>query len=307
MMSDEEAKKSSLKEEFSNEYTGFQPWLKNHIDRLNDELNTNLSVLDRERDTPSGFSADFWVEDEDLGSGVIECQLGKSDHGHLGKLVTYLTAFDGDFAIWVVGETLYEYEKTIDWLNEATEKSFFLVTAKLVEMGDLQDPVLFVKRSPGPVKEISDQKEKKSERDIKQLEFWDKLLEKCEEKGFTKFDAISSKSQGWIGKRSPAKGVEYQFIIRNNFARIRLVIRTGSPEKNEEIFDSLKSKREEIEGEFGDELEWKRKEDRNLCKIRKRVSENGLIDEDKWEETQEKMINSMKKFCETFDKHLRKL
>ena len=73
----------------------FTSWLDENIDVLNDTLGTTFTVLEREKRTPTGFAIDLVVEDEDeRKDGIIECQFGSSDHDHLGKLLTYVTAFD---------------------------------------------------------------------------------------------------------------------------------------------------------------------------------------------------------------------
>jgi len=46
-------------------------------------------------------------------------QLGKSDHDHLGKLLTYLSAMEAKTAIWIVGEPRPEHVKAAGWLNES--------------------------------------------------------------------------------------------------------------------------------------------------------------------------------------------
>jgi hypothetical protein len=35
---------------------------------------------------------------------VVENQMEKSDHDHLGKVITYLTAIDAKAAIWIVAD-----------------------------------------------------------------------------------------------------------------------------------------------------------------------------------------------------------
>lgn len=82
----------------------FTRWLKDHIDVLNDALNSqenrafNLSNVETEK--PAGvFFADMVAEDDWGNKVIIENQFGKSDHDHLGKLITYLTTIEAKTAI----------------------------------------------------------------------------------------------------------------------------------------------------------------------------------------------------------------
>jgi hypothetical protein len=49
----------------------------------------------------------------------FENQLEKSDHDHLGKLITYLSALEARVAVWIVSEPRPEHTKAITWLNES--------------------------------------------------------------------------------------------------------------------------------------------------------------------------------------------
>jgi len=73
---------------------------------VNEALGLSLVGVERER-SAGDFSVALVEEDEPLGSPVVvENQLEKSDHDHLGKLLTYLVAMGDDTAIWIVSEPL---------------------------------------------------------------------------------------------------------------------------------------------------------------------------------------------------------
>ena len=80
----------ALREVWKHEAHDFTQWLQENIDVLNDALELTLVNVDREQDTGS-FSIDLVAEDEGGGTVIIENQLEKSNHDHLGKLITYLT------------------------------------------------------------------------------------------------------------------------------------------------------------------------------------------------------------------------
>ena len=45
--------------------------------------------------------------------------IGKSNHDHLGKLITYSSALEARVAVWIVSEPRPEHTKAITWLNES--------------------------------------------------------------------------------------------------------------------------------------------------------------------------------------------
>ena len=84
-------KRVPLREVWKHEAKDFTQWLQENIDELNSALDLNLVNVDRERET-GDFSIDLVAEDEGGGTVIIENQLEKSNHDHLGKLITYLRA-----------------------------------------------------------------------------------------------------------------------------------------------------------------------------------------------------------------------
>lgn len=80
-----------LREVWEHEAHDFTAWLQENIDVLNDALNLSLANAEREK-AAGDFSVDLVAEEESENPVVIENQLEKSNHDHLGKLLTYLVA-----------------------------------------------------------------------------------------------------------------------------------------------------------------------------------------------------------------------
>jgi hypothetical protein len=104
------------------------------FDVLNDALGITLVNVEREQAAGS-FSIDLVAEDEGGGKVIIENQLEKSNHDHLGKLITYLTALNARAAIWIVAEPRPEHVAAISWLNDSSSAAFYLVKVEAVRIG----------------------------------------------------------------------------------------------------------------------------------------------------------------------------
>ena len=66
----------------------------------------------------------------------MENQLERSDHDHLGKLLTYLASFEARVAIWIVSEPRPEHVQAVTWLNQANLVDFYLFKVEAVVIGD---------------------------------------------------------------------------------------------------------------------------------------------------------------------------
>jgi Domain of unknown function (DUF4268) len=102
-----------------------------------DELGFALTV--RATEVAVGeFHLDIQAEDEDGRVVVIENQLGRTDHGHLGQCLVYASGLDPVAVVWVSTRFREEFRRAFDWLNERTDLgiAFFGVEVGVVQIGD---------------------------------------------------------------------------------------------------------------------------------------------------------------------------
>src|SRR5215471_19803609 len=115
-----------LREVWKHEAHDFTRWLRENLDVLDDVLDFSLSQAEREQ--PAGdFSVDIVATDDEGRSVIIENQFGKSDHDHLGKLVTYAASLDAKCAVWIVGDARPEHIQAVASLNESKATAFYMV------------------------------------------------------------------------------------------------------------------------------------------------------------------------------------
>jgi hypothetical protein len=95
--------KVKIKDIWKTEDRDFTPWLVENITRLNEDIGFNIQDPQKENRLEN-FIVDIVAEDDE-GKVIIENQYNKSDHDHLGKLLTYLSNVQGTKkAIWIVEE-----------------------------------------------------------------------------------------------------------------------------------------------------------------------------------------------------------
>src|SRR5208283_2838276 len=212
-------RKVPLRELWAKEDKDFSKWLEEHIDYLNEALDLEISIEKRE-ESVGPFSVDLFGSDKDGKKVIIENQLEKTNHDHLGKLITYLTNLDANIAIWITSEPVPEHVKAINWLNENAPEdvAFYLVKLEAIRIDPqpMAAPLFTVEAKPTEnSKEIGKEKKEYAERQINLKEFWTKLLEKSGER--TKLHSNTSPSiYNWIGTGGGKSGISYNYVVGNS-------------------------------------------------------------------------------------------
>lgn len=131
----------SLRDAWPRENENFTPWLAKpeNIKLLGDALNMELEVEAVEHRVGS-FLADILAQavDEADHRVIIENQFGRTDHGHLGQILTYLAGIDGAKTVVWIAETIQsDHRAAVDWLNANTTEdfSFFAIEIELWRIG----------------------------------------------------------------------------------------------------------------------------------------------------------------------------
>ncbi|MFC1651191.1 DUF4268 domain-containing protein [Candidatus Latescibacterota bacterium] len=270
----------------------------------------NLTGVEREKSAGS-FSVDLVAEDNSGNPVIIENQLEKSDHDHLGKLITYLTAIGAKTAIWIVANPRPEHINAITWLNESSSASFYLLKVEAIKIGDSEPaPLLTLIVEPSEEgRKVGDTKKELAERHILRRRFWTQLLDYAKTK--TKLHAnISPSNYNWIGTGAGCQGLGYDYSITQHESAIELYIDKGkeSREQNKDIFDKLYKNKEEIENVFGNPLDWQRLDDRRACRIKYVITKGGYRDDEKiWPKIHEALVDAMIRLEKALKPYINKL
>lgn len=297
-----------LRSVWPHETLDFTTWLEKNIDLLNESLPISLQEETVRREQAAGaFSVDLVVEDSAGNIVIIENQLEKSDHNHLGKVLTYLSSLDAKTAIWIVGEPRPEHISAVSWLNESGLASFYLYKIEVVQIGDsAAAPVLtLIVGPPESANEIASVRQEKSDRDVARRSFYDQLLEAAESE--TKiFSGRNGTAGPYLGASSGFAGINLVFGITMHGTSAILWIERGVDwtEWNKAVFRYLEEHKSEIEEALGTSAEWQAEETNRSRKIIVRLEEGGWMDEDAWPSTIQDTISLMLRLNSAVQPHL---
>ena len=109
-----------LRDIWPHEARDFTPWLAENLVFLAEALDTDLELEATEKRV-GDFRADIvCLNRTDNSRVIIENQLEKSNHQHLGKVLTYAAGLDAATIIWIAEEFRPEHREVLNWLNRNT-------------------------------------------------------------------------------------------------------------------------------------------------------------------------------------------
>lgn len=300
-----------LRQVWKHEAHDFTRWLQENLDVLNEHLDFQLVSAEREQSAGS-FNVDLLAEDDQGQTVVIENQLERTDHDHLGKLITYLAAFDADTAIWIAADPRAEHVKAVSWLNDSSPASFYLFRVEAVQIGQ-SPPALLITPIVGPSvegKRVASQKKEKSEAENARHAYWTALLDTAAGTS-TLFSGVSPGRGPYIQTGAGVTGLTYAFWVNQTDARIQFWIDRGKDlgGLNMTLFHQLEANREAIEAAAGAELTWDPMPNARSAKIVRELpgSPGYALDTAAWDEQMPRMVEAMELFHQALDPFVRRL
>lgn len=248
--------KVPLREGWRNEANDFTPWLagSENLALLGETIGIDL-LLDSVEKQVGSFRADILCKDSANDSWVIiENQLEKTDHNHLGQIITYAAGLEASTVIWISNRFTEEHRAALDWLNEVTTEraQFFGVEVELWQIGDSAvAPKFNIVCKPNQWSRVVTGGGGISEGQAFNLEFW---------------DAYFAYSRVFSDNRTPSKDHWKDFGVGRTGFRISLVIsrKLGNSARVEltcmdlskRYFKALLNYRSMVEEQLGISLKW---------------------------------------------------
>ncbi len=303
-------KKVNLREAWKDEAHDFTKWLarEENLNLLSEEIGTDIKLIDTEANV-GDFNVDILAEEENTGKKIIiENQLEKTDHDHLGKIITYASGHDAKIIIWIFESIKSEHRQAVDWLNEHTDEdvNFFAIKMELWQIDDYSSPApkFQVISSPNDWAKIIKHTQKKdslSDTKLLQLDFWDSFRE-----------YVNSK-ESFLRLRKTTPQHRYGISIGSSYAQLYLTINTKREtvgcelyifkykKEAEEIYGELLKYKDEIEQKIDGELVW---QEGVGVKIYKKVD---IANKENWTSCFEWLKNNAEKFEKIFSHYLHEM
>jgi len=286
----------------------FTPWLarEENIAVLSEAIRIDLEVESQEKDV-GPFRADILCKDTATGDWVlIENQLERTDHTHLGQLLTYGAGLKAVTIIWIAERFTEEHRAALDWLNEITAEhfSFFGLEIELWRIADSPiAPKFNVVCKPNdwtkpPPPELTDTK-------LLQQEYWRVLREML----------LERKSVVKPQKPQPQNWTTFA-VGRANFSLFASVntqkefIRVGlscTDFNAKAYFRLLLAEREAIEGEMGFKLDWEELPNRKESRVAIQRNHVNPAFRDDWKAQHAWLAEMLETFYRVFSQRVKAL
>jgi len=266
----------------------FTPWLAEPENLV--ELAEALSLSELElvaTEHPVGdFKVDVLCTDgED--QVIIENQLEKTDHIHLGQILAYAAGVGAKKIIWIAESFRAEHAAAMEYLNENTtnDLSFFGVEVELWKIGDSPlAPKFEVAIKPNDWTRTSREQAQAattaSPTKQLQLRFWKELKEKLA------LDAPNirpqkARPQHWLDNTIGRSGFLLNFTMNTQANRLGVELFIKDT-KAKQHFANLLDQKADIEQALGFDLDWQELPDSKACRIAAWLQEVKPEDEDRW-------------------------
>jgi len=301
--------KVDLRVIWDSESGSFTPWLAQdeNLKLLGKTIVLELELESTEKDV-GPFRADILCRDTATGDWVlIENQLERTDHVHLGQLLTYAAGLEAVTVVWIAQRFTDEHRAALDWLNNITSEnvSFFGLEIELWRIGDsppapkfniVSKPNEWTKRpTSGPLTETQQM----------QLEFWSGFREHLmERRSFIKSQKPAP--QSWTAFSIGRSGFQLGAAMHTRELWLRASVDIWGQDAFA-YFQLLKRDKETFEPQLGMDSIWRARTGGKSCNIYLERGQFDLADRDRWSECQEWLADKLETLHRVFSDRIKRL
>lgn len=253
--------KVDLRSYWQREDTHFTPWLggEDNIALLGETIGMELEVQSQEANV-GPFRADILCRNTaDNTLVLIENQLERTDHTHLGQLLTYAAGLDAVTLVWIVQRFSEEHRAALDWLNRITDDDFhfFGLEVELWKIGEsLAAPKFNLVVKPNDwsksVREAASRRSGLTEGEQAQVEYWTSFGAFLEESG-ARFKPPKPYPSNWMSWGLGRSGIQLLAVANAKESMVGVDINSID---HPTWFHKLHEEKKAIENATGCAFEW---------------------------------------------------
>jgi len=294
----------------------FTPWLAkpDNLCVLAEAVGMELEIEAQERSV-GPFRADILCKNVNSDHWVlIENQLERTDHLHLGQLLTYAAGLQAVTIVWVAARFTDEHRAALDWLNEITDDrfAFFGLEVELWRIGDspaapkfnvVSKPNDWTRNVGLAAKRI--ESEALTDKRQKQLAFWTGFRTHLEACG-SPIRAQKPYPQHWMNFAIGRFGYLLGATIHSAERRIGVELYLNG-ESAKQDFQTLRRQQVAIEAELDAALSWMELPERKGSRVALFRPGIDPMDEARWPEIYDWMQCQLEAFDKVFRNRVRNL
>lgn len=277
-----------LRQAWAHEAGEFTPWLAqaDNLLLLAEALGLGELELAGIEHPVGAFRVDILCTD-DGGKVIIENQLEKTNHTHLGQILTYAAGVGACKVIWLAEAFRTEHVAALEFLNQHTtdELDFFAAEIELWRIGDSpMAPSFNVVVKPNDWAKTGQQNAKAAATTTptkqRQLEFWTGWQAWLQAKGST-LRPQKPLPQHWTNIALGRSGIRLAATVNSSESLVGMEVFIRH-ENSKSMFKQLQARQAEIDTALGAHLEWTEPLDGHACRILQVRPASPLENEDQW-------------------------
>lgn len=277
-----------LRNAWAHEAGEFTPWLAQaeNLTLLAESLGLGELELVGTEHPVGDFKVDILCTD-DGGKVIIENQLEKTDHSHLGQILTYAAGVGARKVIWLAESFRTEHVAALEFLNQHTtdELDLFAAEIELWRIGDsLMAPSFNVVVKPNDWAKTGQQNAKAAATTTptkqRQLKFWTGWQAWLQAKG-SALRPQKPLPQHWTNIALGRSGISLSATVHSRESRVGMEVYIDHP-NSKAIFKQLQVHQAAIDTALGAKLEWMELPDGHACRILQVRVDSPLEDESQW-------------------------
>ncbi len=305
----------SIREYWFDEARDFTPWLarKENLFQLGEAIGLEFDPKTVNQESEVGdFRVDILCKDIDGRDVIVENQLGRTDHGHLGQLLTYAAGKNAPIIVWIAKEFRDERRAAMDWLNEKTggDAHFFGVQIELWKIGKSDPaPRFHVVSSPNDWTETvrAVQSHELTKSDQLRIVFWTGLRDVMVEREGGRVKARKTPNKdSWTTFSIGRSGIHLNALLQTTKNRVGVQLALLD-DRAKAHYHLLYQDKGEIEKEIRQELVWRKLPEGKQSYIEIFWNDCDAQNESQWPALHKWLHDNLEAFHSTFHERIKNL